>query len=56
MPDVTLLAPDEPDPVVVHNGDGISPLFLTCDHAGRRLPRRLGDLGLPASELGSGLN
>jgi predicted N-formylglutamate amidohydrolase len=47
----TLLADDEPRPVVVHNADGPSPLFLTCDHAGRRIPRRLGDLGLPPGEL-----
>ena len=46
-----LLADDEPSPVVVHNADGASSLFLTCDHAGRRIPRRLGDLGLPAGEL-----
>mgnify|MGYP002628100819 CR=1 FL=1 len=51
MPDLTLLEADEPAPVVVHNGDGVSPIFLTCDHAGRRIPQRLGDLGLPASEL-----
>lgn len=51
MTDVALLEADEPDPVVVHNTDGRSPIFLTCDHAGRRIPRRLGDLGLPAGEL-----
>jgi predicted N-formylglutamate amidohydrolase len=30
---------------------GTSPFFLTCDHAGRAIPRRLGTLGLPTSEL-----
>lgn len=51
MPDISLLDDDEPDPVVVHRGSGTSPLFLTCDHAGRRIPRKLGDLGLPSREL-----
>jgi predicted N-formylglutamate amidohydrolase len=46
-----LLAPDEPAPVQVLRADGPSDLFLTADHAGRLIPRRLGDLGLPASEL-----
>lgn len=30
---------------------GRSPFFLVCDHAGRRLPRRLGSLGLTDDEL-----
>lgn len=47
----TLLADDEPAPVLAIRPDGASPLFLTCDHAGRRLPRALGDLGLPEAEL-----
>ncbi|HSG57250.1 MAG TPA: N-formylglutamate amidohydrolase [Paracoccaceae bacterium] len=51
MPDVALLEADEPAAVVVHNGDADSPIFLTCDHAGKRIPRKLGDLGLPAAEL-----
>jgi predicted N-formylglutamate amidohydrolase len=42
-----LLGEDEPEPVAVERPDGSSPLFLTCDHAGRRVPRRLGRLGLP---------
>ena len=28
-----------------------SPFLITCDHAGRQLPRSLGSLGLPESEL-----
>jgi predicted N-formylglutamate amidohydrolase len=47
----TLLDPDEADPVAIHQPDGRSPYFLTCDHAGRLLPRKLGDLGIPAFEL-----
>ena len=41
---------DEP-PVHESNPAGISPFLLTCDHYGRRLPKQLGDLGLPGSEL-----
>jgi predicted N-formylglutamate amidohydrolase len=46
-----LLAEDEPSPVTVDRPAGTSPLFLTCDHAGRRIPRRLGRLGLEAPDL-----
>ena len=46
-----LLAPDEPSPVHVLREDGRSDLFLTADHAGRIIPRSLGRLGLPESEL-----
>ena len=30
---------------------GRSPFLLTCDHYGRLIPRVLGDLGVPESEL-----
>jgi predicted N-formylglutamate amidohydrolase len=46
-----LLAPDEPPAAIAHNEGGRSPFFLTCDHAGRAIPRRLGSLGLPETEL-----
>jgi len=46
-----LLAPDEPAAFEVIEDIGRSPFLITCDHAGRRLPRALGDLGLPESEL-----
>lgn len=46
-----LLAEDEPLPYVVEHERGASPFFLTCDHGGKLLPRKLGDLGLPAFEL-----
>ena len=46
-----LLDPDEPAPVRVLRADGGSDLVLTADHAGRAIPRRLGTLGLPQSEL-----
>ena len=42
----SLLADDEPDPVTVTRPAGRSNYFITCDHGGRRIPQRLGDLGL----------
>jgi predicted N-formylglutamate amidohydrolase len=45
-----LLEPDEPAPVTLENEAGSSVFFLTCDHAGRAIPRRLGRLGLPERE------
>lgn len=42
----SILDPDEPTPVEVLRPDGHSPFFLTCDHAGRALPAKLGSLGL----------
>jgi len=47
----SLLAADEPPPWQVEQASGRSPYFLTCDHAGTRLPRRLGGLGLAKGEL-----
>ena len=46
-----LLDSDEPHPVDCRRLDGPSDIFLTCDHAGRRLPRKLGDLGVGAADL-----
>ena len=40
----------EPPPFSVEHADGASPYLLTCDHAGRRLPLKLGSLGLSAAE------
>jgi predicted N-formylglutamate amidohydrolase len=48
---ITLLAPDEPDPVLAYREAGSSPFFITCDHAGRLLPRSLGTLGLADGDL-----
>ena len=47
-----LLAPDEPSPVTVERPQGASPFFLACEHAGKRIPRRLGNLGLDDYHLG----
>jgi predicted N-formylglutamate amidohydrolase len=48
---VTLLEADEPPPFRVERPDGISPYFLTCDHAGARVPRKLGSLGVSAEDM-----
>ena len=51
--DVTdgLLGTDEPAPVLALRLESPSPFVFVSDHAGRRLPRALGDLGLAPSEL-----
>lgn len=46
-----LLESDEPHPVDCRRLDGLSDIFLTCDHAGKRLPRKLGSLGLGEADL-----
>ncbi|MFI5309115.1 MAG: N-formylglutamate amidohydrolase [Polyangiales bacterium] len=46
-----MLQPDEPAPFEVVAGGSRSPFVLLCDHAGRRIPRVLGDLGLSPAEL-----
>lgn len=46
-----LLGPDDPAPFRVLEGDPSSPFVITCDHAGKRLPVSLGDLGLAAADL-----
>jgi predicted N-formylglutamate amidohydrolase len=46
-----LLSDGDPPPVRVLRPAGASEFVLTADHAGRAIPRQLGDLGLPESEL-----
>lgn len=41
----------EDGPVAIVNGEGRSPVLLVCEHAGRRIPRRLGKLGLADLDL-----
>jgi predicted N-formylglutamate amidohydrolase len=48
---VALLSEDEPAPVVIDHPDGASDFFLVCDHAGRHMPRRLGQLGVSDAEM-----
>src|SRR3954464_5379578 len=46
-----LLGSEEVPPVLEVNAAGRSPFLLTCYHCGRTIPRILGDLGLPATDL-----
>jgi predicted N-formylglutamate amidohydrolase len=47
----TLIAPEEPAPFSEIGRQGRSSFVIVVDHASARIPRRLKDLGLPASEL-----
>jgi predicted N-formylglutamate amidohydrolase len=47
------LSATDPPPFAVERAGETSAFVLTCDHAGRRLPARLGNLGLSDAELGS---
>jgi predicted N-formylglutamate amidohydrolase len=53
MPDPAkrLLAADEPPAYQEFQIHGRSDFIIVADHAGARIPKRLGNLGLPASEL-----
>ena len=44
--DTEFLAAHEPPPCTVLNCDSEVPVILVCDHASRRLPSSLGDMGL----------
>ncbi|PWJ10058.1 N-formylglutamate amidohydrolase [Jannaschia seohaensis] len=44
-----LLGPRDPSPVEISGGR--APLLLTVEHAGRGVPERLSDMGLPAGEI-----
>jgi len=50
---IRLLDNDEPPAFETLNSRARSPFFLICDHAGNRLPRSLGSLGLQDEALGS---
>ncbi|ANW03045.1 N-formylglutamate amidohydrolase [Bradyrhizobium icense] len=41
----------DPSPVDIVGGEVDSEFFLICEHAGRRVPRCLGDLGVHSSEM-----
>jgi predicted N-formylglutamate amidohydrolase len=45
-----LLSPDEPPACLALGEPNGSPFLLVCDHAGNRIPRRLGTLGVSDSE------
>jgi predicted N-formylglutamate amidohydrolase len=46
-----LLGPDEPSSVSVYNEHARSPFVIVCDHAGKEIPRALGNLGLTEEDL-----
>ena len=46
-----ILDDDEPRACQVDNETAAAPFFFTADHAGRRIPRALGDLGVGAADL-----
>lgn len=48
---MTLLEPGDPPAFRVERPEGRSPFFLTCDHAGARVPRKLGSLGVSAKDM-----
>jgi predicted N-formylglutamate amidohydrolase len=48
---MVLLTADDPSPVRVLREAGASNLFLTADHAGRVIPKALGDLGVSQADL-----
>ena len=48
---LNVLASDEPPPFVEERRQGRSNFVIVVDHASARIPRRLGDLGLPQPEL-----
>src|SRR5436190_6939377 len=47
----TCLLEGEDAPALLVNGGGRTPYVLVCEHASNRLPKSLGTLGLPESEL-----
>jgi predicted N-formylglutamate amidohydrolase len=47
----TLLGPDEPAPVEIYRPNGRSRLLIVCDHSDKIIPKKLGRLGLPDSEI-----
>jgi predicted N-formylglutamate amidohydrolase len=46
-----LLCDDDPPVYALERPGGSSPVLLVCDHAGRAIPRMLGDLGVSQQEL-----
>lgn len=47
----SLLSDRDPAPAEIVNPDGLSVFVLTCEHAGRHVPARLRDLGIPPAEM-----
>ena len=49
----SLLSGDDPPAFTIENADATSDFVLVCDHAGRRIPRQLENLGLGEAALAS---
>ena len=47
----TLLSADDPPVFLIERAKSSSPFLLTCDHAGREIPRKLASLGLSEQAL-----
>jgi predicted N-formylglutamate amidohydrolase len=50
-PEASLLSPDEPAAAELMNPEGSSAFILLCDHASKRIPRQLKQLGLNDEQL-----
>jgi predicted N-formylglutamate amidohydrolase len=50
---MSVRALDEPPPYSLERPQGVSAFVLACDHASRRIPRALGDLGLSEADRAS---
>ncbi|WP_438753177.1 N-formylglutamate amidohydrolase [Pararhizobium sp. O133] len=48
-----LLTEADGSPVAVENPDALGPVLLVCEHASRRLPEKMGSLGLSGEALAS---
>ena len=48
---MSLLSPSDPPPFEVIGADSRAPVLLVCDHASKRVPAALGDLGLPPGRI-----
>ncbi len=46
-----LLSEDDPPVFLIERSEGSSAFLLTCDHAGRQIPRKLASLGLSEHQL-----
>lgn len=46
-----LSRPADPEPVEIVNAGSMSPVLLVCEHAGRKIPEKLGSLGLTDEQL-----
>lgn len=46
----TLLTDHDPSPVILRPATRDVPFIFVCDHAGRRIPEKLGDLGVSAAD------